>query len=312
MFYFADFGRMLEYLRLADYRYVALGFVFSTLWLLVRAQAWRILLQGKVSYRDAFFTYSEGYLLNNIFPFRLGEAARALLIGRKPGLSFWEALSTILIERALDLAFAAALLLVTLPFVVSMDWARPAALLAAGLVGAGLLLLYLSARNRQKALALFDWVAARVPLVRRLGGRMVPALLDGLSVLTSGWAFLQAVLWIALNWLVAVGQYWFVLGAFTPNPPFLWAAFGLGAAAFGLAAPSAPGGLGTLDAAVWGAFTAFGLDPSLALAFSVTIHLIQYLVSLLGIAGFAREGESLLTLYRRLRSRPATGEHENL
>lgn len=310
MFYFADFGRMLEYLRLADYRYVALGFVFSTLWLLVRAQAWRILLQGKVSYRDAFFTYSEGYLLNNIFPFRLGEAARALLIGRKPGLSFWEALSTILIERALDLAFAAALLLVTLPFVVSMDWARPAALLAAGLVGAGLLLLYLSARNRQKALALFDWVAARVPLVRRLGGRMVPALLDGLSVLTSGWAFLQAVLWIALNWLVAVGQYWFVLGAFTPNPPFLWAAFGLGAAAFGLAAPSAPGGLGTLDAAVWGAFTAFGLDPSLALAFSVTIHLIQYLVSLLGVYAFARDGESLFGLYNRLRKQGMPGNPE--
>jgi uncharacterized protein (TIRG00374 family) len=299
--YFADLEQLVAYLRQADYRFVLLGLLCSFLWLLVRALAWRALLQDQASYRDTLFSYSEGYLINNLFPFRLGEAARAFLLGRKAHLSFWQVLPTILIERALDLAFAAGLLLVTLPFVVEMSWARPAAFLSGGLVAAGLVVLYLSARNREKALGIFEWFAARVPLVRKLGGRIVPSTLDGLAVLTDSRTFFRALFWITLNWVIAVAQYWLVLAAFVPGPPLLWAMFSLGVAAMGLAAPSAPGGVGVLDAAIWGAFSAVGLDASLALAFSVTIHLIQYAVSLFGVYALAVDGLSLFGLYHRLR-----------
>ena len=62
--------------------------------------------------RDVFFADGEGYLLNNFLPFRLGELGRAFLLSRKSGMTFSEILPTIIIERAVDLAFSAAILLV--------------------------------------------------------------------------------------------------------------------------------------------------------------------------------------------------------
>ncbi len=98
------------------------------MWLIVRGFVWRTLLQNKATYKDAFTTINEGYLLNNILPFRLGELGKAFLIGRKARLDFWQVIPSILIERSLDLAFAVGLFMSTLPFVIGLSWARQAAI----------------------------------------------------------------------------------------------------------------------------------------------------------------------------------------
>jgi uncharacterized membrane protein YbhN (UPF0104 family) len=120
---------------------VLLGLLMTLLWLVVRAFAWRTLLQDKATIGQVFISLNEGYLLNNVLPFRLGEVGRAYLLGRKAGLDFWFVLSTVVLERALDLLLAAGLLLSTLPFVVGASWARQAAVAAGGLVVLGLAVL---------------------------------------------------------------------------------------------------------------------------------------------------------------------------
>src|SRR5512141_2971537 len=124
---FVDFGRLVQAIRTANY-WLLLAFVaISLVWLATRGLVWRILLRNKASYRDSFFTICEGYLLNNFLPFRLGELGRAFLLGRKAHLDFMEVLPTILIERAVDLAFSAVILLAAIPFVVGAETARNAA-----------------------------------------------------------------------------------------------------------------------------------------------------------------------------------------
>ena len=86
VFYYANLGQMLEALRQADYRIVAAAFLVSLVWLVVRAMYWRTLLQERASFSKVFFTITEGYLLNNILPFRLGEVARAFLLSGKTEL----------------------------------------------------------------------------------------------------------------------------------------------------------------------------------------------------------------------------------
>jgi hypothetical protein len=50
----------------------------------------------------------------------------------------------------------------------------------------------------------------------------------------------------------------------------------------------------------------FGLDPSVALAFALTAHLINYLVTgLLGAYALSQEGETLINLYHSVRRIPA-------
>jgi uncharacterized protein (TIRG00374 family) len=260
------------------------------------------LLQNKVAYSTVFWTLNEGYLLNNLLPFRLGEVGRAFLLSRKTSLGFWQVLSTIVIERILDLSLAVGLLFSTLPFVVGATWAREAALLVGGAVIVGLAVLYLLARNREEALRLFERLGQRWPWIARLGGKAVISFLNGLSVLTDGLRFLSAVGWMVVNWLVAIAQYYVMVNAFFPGANMLWAAFSLGVAALGIAAPSSPGAVGVMELSVVGALALFGLDASTALALAITTHLVQYLMTgLLGAYALAQDGESLIGLYHRVR-----------
>jgi glycosyltransferase 2 family protein len=304
VFYFADLRQFAEALRLADYHLLAAGVLISLLWLVIRSFAWRALLLDRASFGQVFFTLNEGYLLNNLLPFRLGEVGRAFLLGRKAHLSFWRVLSSILIERALDLLLAASLLLSALPFVVGVSWAWQAAIGAGAVVLAGLAFLWILARNHEKAIATFERISAHLRFLKRLGGRPLPAFFTGLGVLTDGNQFLRAAAWMLLNWGVALGQYYLLMSAFFPQPKLLWAAFSLGVSALGVAAPSSPGAVGVMELSMVGALSIFGLDPSTALAFALTIHLIQYLTTgLLGAYGLAKDGESLVGLYHRLRTK---------
>ncbi len=310
VFYFADLGEMVQALRLADYRLVLAALGLAFVWLAVRSLAWRTLLQEQATYPQVFFTITEGYLLNNVLPFRLGEVGRAFLLGQKANLAFWQVFSTIIIERVLDLALAAGLLLSTLPFVVGATWAREAAWITAGLVTIGLALLYALARSRDWAVRRFAALSERWPFLRRVGAERLLAFFSGLGVLTRGRRFLLALAWVTLDWGIAAFQYYVLLLAFFPGAHFLWAAFSLGVGALGIAAPSSPGAVGVLELSLVGSLALFGLDPSVSLAFAVTTHLFNYVINgLLGAYALARDGQSLTGLYDRIRRVQASQEN---
>ena len=301
--YFVDLRELGEALQLADYRFIAAGFLITFSWLAVRGKVWQTLLPDRVPYKTVFMTLSEGYLLNNILPLRLGEVGRAFLLSRKTSLSFWQIFSSILIERALDMAFATALLLSTLAFVVGGDWARQAAVGVGVIVAVGMVGLYLVARNQDWALRVFDKLSSRWLFLNRLGGSALPAFISGLGVLTDGKRFLQAISWMLLNWSLGVLQYFVYLLAFFPEARLLWAGFSLGAASLGIAAPSSPGAVGVFELTVVAALSLFNVNPSYAFAFAVTAHFMNYLlIGALGAYALSRDNETLLGLYRRARS----------
>lgn len=301
--YFIDLDRVIAALRVADYRFVALLFVVSLFWTVVRAAAWRTLLQEQAKFLDVYLAINEGYLLNNVLPLRLGEVGRAFLLARKAGLSFVHVMSTVIIERGIDLGFAAGLLLVTLPFVVGTDFAAGAALVAGGLVVGGLLALHLLARNRQRAQGWIAQLAERLPLLQRVAGeRQMEAFFDGLAALVDGRRFARVMLWMTLNWGIGLLQYYLLLRAFFPDVRLLWAAFTLAVLAMGVAAPSSPGAVGVLEAAMMAALLAFGLDRNTALAAALMAHLTNYIqTGIIGSYGLLRDGLSLGSVFRDVR-----------
>ena len=304
-----DFKKFAQILLQADLRFILLGAAASLLWLIIRGFFWRTLLLNKASYRDSFLTINEGYLLNNILPFRLGEIARAFLMSRKASMNFWQVIPSIIIERALDLAIAAGLFLSTLPFVIGVPWALQAAVGIGIIVMTGLGLFYFLARNRER---LLDWVARmgeRSSLMKKLTGRRVIAFFDGLAILTNGRLFLKALGWEGLNWLVAISMYYLFLSAFFPHPNLLWVIFTVGVGALGIALPSSPGSIGVYEAALVGALAVFGLEASATFAFALSTHMISYLLTgLIGGYGLYKDGESLSSMYKRLGKMKTEGE----
>jgi len=300
--YFVDFREMLGAIRSANYLFLALSLIISFIWMAVRGVVWRTLLRNQASYRDVLLTVGEGYLLNNFLPFRLGEIGRAFLLSRKSPLQFMEILPTIVIERAVDLAYSAGILLVSLPFVVGVEGAGQIGLIVGAVVVTGLVVLYLLARNRQWALDLFHRLSQRWPALQRTGGGFIEAFLNGLAILTDGWLFARFLFWMTVNWAISIASYYLTILAFFPDARFIWSFFGLGVAAFGNAIPSLPGAIGTFEGAFGGALTLLTGDQSTALAAALASRLFMYTTALTyGLIGLTSEGQTLSGIYQQLK-----------
>ncbi|HEX8990432.1 MAG TPA: lysylphosphatidylglycerol synthase transmembrane domain-containing protein [Anaerolineales bacterium] len=307
--YFVDIPKVIAAIRAANYRILGVVTVLSFLWMFVRAIVWRTLLRERASYRDVLMSLSEGYLLNNILPVRLGELGRAFMLSRKTDLPFVEILPTIVIERAVDIAFTAAIFLAALPFLTGTQGAGRIGLILGVIVVIGLVGLYLLARNDRWALDTFHKLSARWPAIQRLGGGILEPFLAGLVVLTDGWLFARFLFWMTLNWALAILTYYLTILAFFPQTQVTWAMFGLGAAAFGGAVPSLPGAVGTFEGAFGGALTLLTGDRSTSLAVALVARFFNYLSSfVLGGIALAREGQSLSGIYQQLMSFRSKGK----
>jgi glycosyltransferase 2 family protein len=307
--YFVDLPKVLKAIESADYGLLALAGILAFAWMYVRGIVWRTLLRDRPTYRDTLLALSEGYLLNNFLPFRLGEIGRAFLLSRKSDLAFAEILPTVVIERAVDIFYNVVILLAALPFVVGGEGAGRIAIIVGAVILLGLVVLYVLARNRQWALDLFHRLSARWPALQRLGGRLLESFLVGLGVLTDAWVFARFLFWMTLNWAMAIVNYYLIIRAFFPQAQMVWGMFGLGAAALGGAVPSLPGAVGTFEGALGGALTLLSGDQSTSLAVALTARFFNYLTSIvLGGYGLSREGQTLSGIYQQLVKFRSKGE----
>jgi uncharacterized protein (TIRG00374 family) len=293
-------------LALSSIRPLNLGIavVITLISMVTRAVAWQILLNQKTTLRKAFFIINEGYFLNNLFPLRAGEIGRAVFMGQASGLGPFHVLSTIVLERAFDLAMAAGLLLTTLPLALGMSWALPVASFTLILVAAGIFFLFLIARNTSKVHAWVSKLGLRWPIVQKWVIPQLDALLDGLSTLTQPWKFFSSVFLIFLSWAMWVSMYYIMLLPLAPHLPYWAAMFTTGVLAMGLAIPAAPGGLGVYEASVVGALAIFGITPSVSLAYALMMHFLQFTIT--GIFGFielVRSRNSISSLFDQMQIR---------
>ena len=286
---------------LYGWQYILIAIVIYLISLVPRALCWFTLLDGKATFSQTFLAMNEGYLFNNLFPLRLGEFARALLLGRKTGLGTAHTFSTIIIERSIDLSFAAGLMLATIPLVLDFSWAQPIAIIMLLLIACGLFSLYLIARNREK---MHLWVTRRAENKAFLSKRIVPqidSLINGLGALKRPGQFLLAIVFMAASWSIAIFEYHFMLRIISPQAPFWWAMFTVGVLAMGIALPSAPAALGVFEGSVVAALAVFQVPYASALAFGMIMHFMHFIINcIIGFLALAWERQSLVEIWKTL------------
>ncbi|MHC1740872.1 MAG: lysylphosphatidylglycerol synthase transmembrane domain-containing protein [Anaerolineaceae bacterium] len=269
--------------------------------MLVRAKAWQTILGNKITWKQAFFGISEGYLLNNIFPFRAGEIGRSIFVGKASGLGTFHVLSSIVIERAFDLAIAAILVLVTLPLVVGLAWVKTAALVALVIVIISLLALFLIAINRDKVVSWVEKISQRRPFIIKYILPQLNKLLDGLSTLTHPGQFALSFFWIALSWGMWIYMYDILVWQIIPAAPLWNGAFVGSLLSLGVAIPSAPAALGVYEASMVAAIVLIGGSESAGLAYAILLHVLQFIISaVFGIWGLIRDGQNFASILSTL------------
>jgi uncharacterized protein (TIRG00374 family) len=280
----------------AEYFYLIPATVGILAYLLARSIRWRIMLPG-VSLYHCFWITNIGYLVSNVLPFRLGDPARAVVVGRGEEVSTSAALSTVVVERVLDMLMVVALLAVVAPFAGEAGSAMRSNGLIAGMLAlaASAVLLFFAFRpdwGRRMARRMLGWVPW-LNEERWLG--LLDGLLEGLASLRSGRHGLALLAWSGVTWALVVAFYWALIRAFVPQPPVSMAAFAVVGAGLGMAVPSSPGAMGVFHGVIFYVLTEFFAVPTgLAGTVAFAIHTFQYVLGcLLGLVGLAREGLSL-------------------
>lgn len=295
-------------LQAANYWWL-LGYpVIAVVLNLIRAEVWRILLKRKCGLAPAFWAYTVGFVFNNVLPFRIGEAARILVLARHERVPTAEVAASAALERILDLSVVLIVLACTLPAVGFGEGhaVRFGAAFALTAVAASVAGIYVLARWG-------TWFEKPIARIATLAGPAASAAVvqrwhqavEGLSRLLQPSIGVPAFVGILIVWALTVLAQWCVLRAFQPEASILHAAFMVAFVSLAIAVPAAPGFVGVYQwagqQALAGAFSGF-YTPALALAIALVAHAVSYLFStMLGVAGLWYFGASLKTLESQLR-----------
>lgn len=297
IFIFVDPAELVESMRTAHYGYLALSAAGFAAFLVVRAVRWRFMLKNAVSWRQVFHIQNIGYLLTFILPFRLGDIARAVLIGNVPPITLPQGLSSMVVERVLDLLFIVTLL----PFTLAQASRLPASVQTgarisgvAALVGIGVLVI--AANQRPRARRLFGAILNRIPFLETaVWVHRADQLLEGLSSLTRlRDGLLLAALSIAV-WIPVIFAYYTGMLAVHLDATPVMAAFVVCVAALSITVPSAPGYWGVIQAGMTFALVEVLSQPAgPAASFAFIYHALNFaVVIVLGLAGIYGIGATL-------------------
>ena len=297
IFLLIDPAEIAAALRSADYGYVSLSLLGIVAFLLLRAVRWRFMLDNEVAWGPVFHIQNIGYLITYILPFRIGDVARAVLIGNVPPVTLARGLSTVVVERVLDMLFIVTLLPFTLAAVETVPPAVQAAARISGIVAvAAIAVLVVAANRRAFAHRLATFFLQRV---RRLDTdiwvRRTDELLEGLNSLTRRKDGLILAGLSLLVWLPIIFAYYTSLLAVHLQPTVAMAGFVVCAAALSISAPSSPGQVGVFHAGVTFALVQVLDQPEApAATFAFLYHALNFfIVIVLGLAGVYSIGATL-------------------
>jgi uncharacterized protein (TIRG00374 family) len=271
-----------------------------------RANSWQTILGQHLPFARVFSALNAGYLLNNLLPLRLGELGRAYLISRTHKLSAAQALSSVLVERVIDLCMLVGMLAAFVPLAIGLTGTPVAVAVAFLLPVIALSILFVVSRRPVWMLRVLQRAIALLARLWQNAGRVEEifhSFVDGMAALNDGRRFWTAVMWSGAAWASAGGSTWLMVRAFVPEATMGMGFFVLVVVGLGIAVPSAPGAIGVWQAAAVAALSAFQVDKTLALSFGLLNHLANFaLLSLLGAVALAREGETLAHLAQSARA----------
>jgi uncharacterized protein (TIRG00374 family) len=308
LLYFAlrgiQFAEIWAVLKTAQYLWLIPGIAvyFVAVW--VRAWRWHYLLRPlkKIPTATMFPVVAIGYFGNNVTPARAGEVLRAFVLKRREGVSISASLATVIVERIFDGVVMLCFVFINLP-----ELAR---LTGGSGLGAGLnirdlaiigVVVFVGALVTFLLAAMFPFVTERI--ARWFIDHLIPAkarektlqltlrFLSGLESLRSPQEALMIFVTTVIIWLLETVKYWFVMQAFSFEISFFALMLMNGIANLVTTIPSAPGYIGTFEAAGIAVLVAYNVPSAVAAGYTIVLHAALYVpITIVGAVYFLREG----------------------
>lgn len=283
-----DWAEIREGLRQADARFVAAAFLLALLNILIKIVRWRKLLYSSttlVRTKDVSASFLSAQLLNSLFPLRVGEVSRVVVMGNRGG-DHGFLIGAILIEKYLDtLAFGILIGLVGLTLPIP-GWLKNPARSFIVLIGLSTLAVLFLSQNQARV---ERWVTR---FSGDFGERIANFTLKNLHTAYSSLRTVQqtpnllyVIAMTLIIWLTALATNHALSLALNLELPVKAALAVLVAITVGLSLPALPGKVGVFEFACVLALGQFGVDQSSALSYGILLHMVVYLpIVILGLS----------------------------
>jgi uncharacterized protein (TIRG00374 family) len=299
-----DLRQLTAALRSAHYPLLVLAAVLQVSTLLVRAWRWQYLFEPIQPIRllPLLSATAVGFLANMVLPAHAGEVVRAYVLSRREAVSAMTVLTTIVVERAMDIVIMLVILLAVLIFAnIRLELIPVTAhLRTVGyvclLVGVGLVsgLWFFRSQTARMLQKLSGYLPQQWQ--HRLRSTWASFVL-GLQVFHKGRHVVAMLVLSLLLWSIIAFSNVCVFYAFGLRLPLIAAFLVLGMQMLGVAIPAAPGFIGTFHAAVVAGLAVFEVATELALSMAIVMHAAFFFPFLLvGLIFLWRESLSLRDL----------------
>jgi len=265
---------------------------------LVRGWRWKIMLKPvkrDVSFRSTFWANNVGFMINFLVPIRVGsEVARAYLLGKKEAVGFIKALSSVALERVLDLVAIStmAMLAAILLSFRGVPQLYTLSIAAVSLFSISILVMVIVGIKREIwVLKKIETVTSRIPFFSK---RKI-AIREGFAAAIAGARGLNhdgptALSTLILTWVIWIIEFISVYAlflAFGLNIPFPVVLLGTMLIQLLFILPSPPGYVGSLQAFWYLAFVGLAVaNVETVLAMTIVRHIISAIIILgLGYGG---------------------------
>lgn len=293
-----DLNRVWQDAKTANYWWIIPGVAVYFIGVWVRVWRWHYLLHPikPIRLKTLWPIVVIGYMGNNVYPFRAGEVIRAYVLKKKERVSISASIATILVERIFDGLVMLLFVFIALPIVPGLPaWLRESVIVASlAFFGALITFLIIAARPAASR-TLYQWFINRFAPVSLQAKLLVLAdrFMDGLSSLSSFRNIIMVFFTSVIVWLLETVKYWFVMIAFNFSVSFFALMLMNGVVNLATTLPSAPGYIGTFDGPGIETLKVFGVDPTVAAAYTLVLHAALWLpITLLGFWYMAYESLS--------------------
>lgn len=296
-----DYAELWTVLRQINLWWLIPGLAVYFLGVWVRTWRWQYLLKPlkRVSLTTLFPIINIGYMGNNVFPLRMGEVLRSVVLKRREGVAISGSLATIVVERIFDAVVIVGFVLLNLNQLVRLPGGATFSQL--GTIAAWAVVVFLSGLAVFILIAIFPEPALR--FIHTLIQKVIPErwrdpvigiadkFLDGLMSLRSPRDAMMILFTSVMIWLLETGLYACVNQSLGLDLTFGQLMLLNGVVNLVLLIPAAPGGLGTFDAAGRAMLEAYAVPAEIALGYTLVLRIVLWVpITIVGAIYFVREG----------------------
>lgn len=234
-----------------------------------------------------------GYMGNNVYPLRAGDALRIALLRRNHQVPLMRSTTVVVIERLFDGSVMVGFILFSLLFIdLQSTTVETITAVTAPLFAAAMLVAVFLAAN-PNLLRSFVLLVIRI-LPQSLGSivaRISEDVIAGLEALRNPLYLVGAIISSIVTWSIEAGTYWLVIFAFGLELNYAVALLLVGAVNLAGLIPASPGQVGVNEFVVIAILTALSLPVATATAYAVVTHLVIWLPpTVVGFVLLLRQG----------------------